>query len=61
VSQSRLFEGNFAYLRITGVNEGLAGALLNAFERLASTNRVQGVVLDLRYCDGDNYAAAAGG
>lgn len=59
VTQASLFEGQIAYLRVARVANGLAGELKRAKSQLESTNSLEGVVLDLRYADGDDYAAAA--
>ena len=58
VSKSNLFEGPIAYIRIARVEEGLADAVRNAYQHVG-TNRLNGVVLDLRLCRGEDYAAAA--
>jgi hypothetical protein len=59
LTQSTLFEGDIAYLRIARVEEGLAKAVRDAYGQLTSSNKVSGIVLDLRYADGSGYAAAA--
>jgi hypothetical protein len=59
IGRASVFEGTYAYLRIGRVGEGLAEKLTGEFRRLSSTNRLAGVVLDLRYAGGYNYAAAA--
>ncbi len=59
VSQSSLMEGEIAYARIQKVGKGLANAVSEAWQTLARTNKLKGVVLDLRYARGDDYAAAA--
>lgn len=59
VSQSKVFEGDIAYLRIAHVSPGLAEAVNDSYQKLNSTNKVSGVVLDLRYTDGSDYPAAA--
>jgi C-terminal processing protease CtpA/Prc len=59
VSRVGLLEADIAYLRINCVSDGLARDLSAACLDLASTNRVKGLVLDLRYADGADYAAAA--
>lgn len=58
VTQTTVFEGDIAYLRVTHVADGLAKAVGGALEQLKSTNKVAGVVLDLRYADGMDYEAA---
>jgi hypothetical protein len=59
VSKSGLFDGEIGYVRISRVEEGLAQAVRDACAKAAGTNALKGVVLDLRYAGGDNYAAAA--
>jgi hypothetical protein len=59
VSKSNLFEGNLAYLRLGRVGDGLAKALREAYDQMDGTNQLKGVVLDLRYTVGRDYAAAA--
>lgn len=59
VTQTTIFEGDIAYLRVTHVEDGLAKAIGGALDELKSTNKVNGVVLDLRYADGVDYEAAA--
>jgi hypothetical protein len=58
VSKSSLFEDGLVYLRVGRVDDNLAQALREAYDRLGGTNQFKGVVLDLRYTGGDNYAAA---
>lgn len=59
VSQAKIFENDIAYVRIARVDPGLAGAVRESYQRLSSTNHVNGIVLDLRYTDGSDYGAAA--
>jgi hypothetical protein len=59
ISKSALFEGQVGYFRIQRVAEGLAAALRESFEKVSNTNKLTGIVLDLRYTGGDDYAAAA--
>jgi len=58
VSKASLFEGSLAYLRLARVGEGLAAALRNTCQALSTSNKLSGVVLDLRFADGADYAAA---
>lgn len=60
VSRSSLIEGEMAYVRVARVGDGLAKAVREACDKLSATNKLKGAVLDLRYADGDDYAAAAG-
>jgi peptidase S41-like protein len=57
IKKTSLFDA-IAYIRIGSVADGLAKDVRDACDRL-STNKLSGVVLDLRYADGEDYAAAA--
>jgi hypothetical protein len=59
IPKSSFFEGGIAYVRIARVGEGLAKAVHDACERSIGTNKLNGVVLDLRYAGGKQYAEAA--
>jgi hypothetical protein len=58
VSKSSVFEGDILYLRLGRVRDGLANAISAACSKPGTTNKLKGVVLDLRYTGGDDYAAA---
>jgi hypothetical protein len=60
VELTTVYYQNFGYLRIDRVVEGIDRELKTAFEELATTNRLKGLVVDLRFTVGDDYAAAAG-
>jgi hypothetical protein len=59
VSKSTRFEGPIGYIQVGSVAEGLEGAVRQAYGELDGTNQIKGLVLDLRYAGGDDYAAAA--
>jgi C-terminal processing protease CtpA/Prc len=59
LGQARVFDGEIAYLRVGKVENRLAEALRETWDSLASTNKLKGLVLDLRYTGGGDYAAAA--
>jgi C-terminal processing protease CtpA/Prc len=59
VSRSNVFDGPIAYIRIARVGEGLDKAIRGVWQELSRTNKLDGVVLDLRYARGDDFAAAA--
>src|SRR5947209_3478844 len=59
ILKSNVFDGQIAYLRIGRVADGLANAIKEGCRDLGKTNKLKGVVLDLRYADGDDYQAAA--
>lgn len=56
--KSEILENNVVYLRVGQVGNGLAGQLAAAYHRLTATNQIAGVTLDLRFADGNDYAAA---
>jgi hypothetical protein len=58
VTKSNLFDGPIVYVRVARVGEGLAGLVRQAWEQFAGTNKPKGLVLDLRYASGEDYAAA---
>lgn len=59
VSKTTLFEGDIAYLRISKVGSGLDKGIRGAYSDLSGTNKLKGLVLDLRYAGGSDYEAAA--
>ena len=46
------------YLRLAGVREGVVAEINTSFSALNSTNKIAGLILDLRFIGGDDYAAA---
>jgi hypothetical protein len=59
ISKRTVFDGGIAYLRIENVAAGLASEVAGLCQLLNATNKLYGVVLDLRFTAGDDYAAAA--
>jgi len=59
VSKSSVLENDVAYVRVDRVEAGLAREFGGAVQQLSATNKLKGVVLDLRFAGGDDYAAAA--
>lgn len=59
VAGSKVFGGSVGYVRIRQVDKRLAEALKEALRNLGSTNQLDGLVLDLRFATGEDYAAAA--
>ncbi len=61
LSKSALYDDAYAYFRIGKVESPLAEKLRAAYQDLAQTNKgkIKGVILDLRFAEGADYAAAA--
>jgi Peptidase family S41 len=59
LTKSAVLEGDIAYLRVGHVGNGLPDQLATTYHGLASTNKIAGVTLDLRFAGGNDYAAAA--
>jgi hypothetical protein len=59
VVKSATYDGPVGYVRIDHVGEGLAPQISSAVTELNANNRLNGLVLDLRYAGGHDYAAAA--
>ena len=60
LTKTSLFDGDITYLRISQVAPGLAEAVRKQCVSVAATNKINGIVLDLRFTPGTDYAAAAG-
>jgi hypothetical protein len=58
VSKSMVLENDVAYIRVGRVDDGLTKEISSACQQLGATNKLKGVVLDLRFTAGDDYAAA---
>jgi C-terminal processing protease CtpA/Prc len=58
VANVKVFDDTFGYVRVGQVGAGLDQALQTAVESLMATNRLKGLVLDLRFASGQDYAAA---
>ena len=59
VIRSNLFEGNIGYVRVGRVADGLSSNVRQVYETMGTTNKLKGLVLDLRFANGDDYAASA--
>jgi C-terminal processing protease CtpA/Prc len=59
LSKAMIYEKSFGYFRIGEVSNDLNEKLAKQYEQLSSSNKIKGLVLDLRFAHGDNYAAAA--
>ena len=58
LSKSAIIEDNVAYLRVGRVTGSLATELSAAYRALTASNKVAGLVLDLRFVVGDDAASA---
>jgi len=56
---STVYDGEIACLRVGRVDDELPKAIQVSFKELGATNKLKGLVLDLRYAAGDDFAAAA--
>jgi hypothetical protein len=59
VAGCRVFDGAFAYVRVASVTSNLPAAFRAAYRQLSETNKIKGLVLDLRFAGGTDYEAAA--
>lgn len=58
VSRARVYDEAFGYLRVSRIEPDVAAKISTAFEKLAGKRKLKGLVLDLRYATGGDYAAA---
>ena len=56
--QSTIYDGPVARLRLARVTDGLGDKLASACKGLLASNQLKGIVLDLRFARGHDYAAA---
>lgn len=61
LGKSLIYDEYYAYFRVQNVESNLADELLTAYHDLAAstTNKIKGVVLDLRFAGGHDFPAAA--
>lgn len=55
---SAVFDRAFGYLRVTRLDSNTASEFLSSCDQLFSTNKIKGVVIDLRFAGGQDYRAA---
>ena len=58
VSKSAVFYGAYAFLRVGRVGPGLSNEVARAYDQLRATNKLKGVIVDLRFAVGQDYLAA---
>jgi hypothetical protein len=59
VASSAIFDENYGYIRIGRVGPRLPEAFESSLEKLSATNKLKGLVIDLRFAGGTDYSAAA--
>lgn len=59
VSSSALFDESYGYIRIAHLSPRLPEQFSAVLQRLQATNKIKGLVIDLRYAGGNDYDAAA--
>jgi len=59
VSQATVYDKSYGYLRVARVEAGLPEQLKSAYDKVQATNKLKGLVLDLRFADGHDFKAAA--
>lgn len=59
LTSTNLFDQAYAYVRVGQVTAGLDQQLEAAVAQLGATNRLRGLIVDLRFAGGQDYAAAA--
>lgn len=58
ISRSLVYDGGIGYLRVPEVFASLGSELVRHSQAMNATNKLKGVVLDLRFAEGEDYAAA---
>lgn len=59
LAKATVYDDAYAYMRFSRVDAGAAADFDKTLRGLASSNKLKGLVLDLRFADGQDYAAAA--
>lgn len=58
IATNTIIEGATGYMRIARIEAGLATQVREAHQRLVSSNKLNGLVLDLRFANGQQYPEA---
>lgn len=58
--RTAVFDGAYGYLRVGQMRRGTDKQVSTAYQLLSSSNHLKGLVVDLRFAGGQDYAAAAG-
>ncbi len=59
VSKATSLVEGIGYMRVSNVSEGLAASVTAGVAAISVTNKLTGLILDLRFTAGDDYVAAA--
>lgn len=59
ISKTAVYQDKFGYIRIKSVDQRLTNEFHRTVTQLLASNRLSGLVLDLRYAGGASYEAAA--
>ena len=59
ISKATSLGEGVGYLRVAAVSEGLAASVSAGFKAINATNKLTGLILDLRFTAGDDYPAVA--
>jgi C-terminal processing protease CtpA/Prc len=59
MTSSAILDENYGYIRVTRVGARLPEEFASSLEKLAATNKLKGLVVDLRFAGGSDYASAA--
>jgi hypothetical protein len=58
LASSAVLETAYPYLRVSQITAALPETFDTALDKILATNKIKGLVIDLRYADGKDYAAA---
>ena len=59
VSHERVFDGGIGYVRLARIESPMAESLGAAVKGLSLSNKLTGLILDMRFAGGEDYAAGA--
>lgn len=59
ISKKDIYDAAYGYLRLKRLGSEVDKEFSSAFQSLSSSNKLKGLVIDLRFAEGTNYQAAA--
>jgi hypothetical protein len=59
ITRKAIYNDSYGYIRVARVASSLPVGFQEAFKALSSTNRLKGLVIDLRFASGSDYESAA--